>query len=126
MQGGGHDGVGELVRRAARLGAAADAAGVRPAHRHLHRVRRGAERAARRTQGVRQQHNSLEAELHGGSEPEPVRLGPHEQLHVGDDRPAQEQVVRVRIDSGRVRRCFQFPAPSPDSSCTCPLQDSRH
>lgn len=47
MQRCADDGDGQLVRGAARLGPAPHAAGVRPAHRHLHRVRHRAERAER-------------------------------------------------------------------------------
>lgn len=86
MQRGTNDGGGECVRGAARLGPAPHAAGVRPAHRHLHRVRHRAQRAERREEGVCEQHYSVEAELHYSVAflqhiTEPVSLGPHEQFN---------------------------------------------
>lgn len=97
MQRGADDGGGQCVRGAARLGPAPHAAGVRPAHGHLHRVRHRAQRAARRQEGVCEQHYPVEEELHCRAEPtaEPVRLEHHEQFNMGDACTAEAQVVWV-------------------------------
>lgn len=96
MQGGADDGGGQCVRGAARLGPAPHAAGVRPAHRHLHRVRHRAQRAERRQEGVREQYHPVEEELHRREHAaEPVGLGPHEQFNMGDAHAAGGQAVWV-------------------------------
>lgn len=105
------DGDRERVRRAARLGPAAHAAGVRHAHRRLHRVRRGAERAERRQEGVREQHDPVEEELHGTGQPEQLGLV-HAQFIVGDAPTAEQQVVRV--SGWRVMHEVGFFSPTSD------------
>lgn len=90
MQRGSDDGGGQHVRDTARLGPAPHAAGVRPAHRHLHRVRHRAQRAERRQEGVREQHYPVEEELHcSRNTPEPDRREPHEQFNMGDAHTAE-------------------------------------
>lgn len=92
------DGGGLLVRIAAWLSPASHAAGVRPAHWRLHRVRHWATRTEWRPQGVREQHHPVEKELHCSVQPvsthKPVRYRPS-QFNSRDVRTAGEQNMWV-------------------------------
>lgn len=90
MQWDTNDGGGQRMRGAARLSPAPCPAGVRPAHRHLHRVRHWAQRVDGRQEGVREQHYTMEEELHcKRNTAEPDRLEPHEQFNMGDAHTAE-------------------------------------